>query len=214
MKKEKYLDSENLIIVCRQILDHVSNQINIKKIKFKTNSSALIILDMQQYFSSINSKAFLPSIPSIIPRINKLIDYFHLNNLIVIFTKHIDKLNENNMMLKWWKGYIDKDNPLSQLDNNLNTNNSIIIEKNTYDAFYNTDLENILKSNSIKQIIITGVVTHLCVETTIRNAFIRNYEVILPIDCTADYNYQISLNSILNLGHGFCHITLSDNLFI
>jgi ureidoacrylate peracid hydrolase len=60
-----------------------------------------------------------------------------------------------------------------------------IITKHRYDAFHATDLDLILRSNGVRNLILTGVATNVCVETTLRAAFVRDFEVVLGEDCCA-----------------------------
>lgn len=59
-----------------------------------------------------------------------------------------------------------------------------IVTKHRFDAFYGTDLELILRSNGKSQLIFAGVATNVCVETSLRSAFMRDFEVALLADCT------------------------------
>ncbi len=63
----------------------------------------------------------------------------------------------------------------------------IRIEKRRYGAFYGTDLDLILRSNSIDTVIITGTATNGCCEETAREAFARDYKVIFPSDGNATH---------------------------
>ncbi|MES0360330.1 MAG: isochorismatase family protein, partial [Anaerolineales bacterium] len=49
----------------------------------------------------------------------------------------------------------------------------------------------------------SGVMTHLCCETTARSAFVRGFEVFFVIDGTATYNEDYHMATLLNLAHGF-----------
>jgi ureidoacrylate peracid hydrolase len=53
------------------------------------------------------------------------------------------------------------------------------------DAFHNTDLEAILKGLKCDTLIITGIATNFCVETTVRSAMNRGYNVVVLSDCVA-----------------------------
>jgi ureidoacrylate peracid hydrolase len=59
----------------------------------------------------------------------------------------------------------------------------IIVTKNRYDAFYGTNLETYLSANNISQVLIAGVQTNVCVDTTVRSASIRDYDVTVLQDC-------------------------------
>jgi ureidoacrylate peracid hydrolase len=62
----------------------------------------------------------------------------------------------------------------------------IILYKRRYSRFYETDLDNILKSRSIKNLIFTGCTTSVCVESTIRDAMFRDHSCLLLTDCAAE----------------------------
>lgn len=62
-----------------------------------------------------------------------------------------------------------------------------IITKPGKGAFYNTPLEDVLESQGITHLLLTGVTTEVCVQTTMREANDRGYECLLIDDCTESY---------------------------
>ncbi|MDB6040686.1 MAG: isochorismatase [Verrucomicrobiales bacterium] len=62
-----------------------------------------------------------------------------------------------------------------------------VIDKPGKGAFFATDLHAILQNRGIKQLIVTGVTTEVCVNTTIREANDRGYDCLVPSDCVASY---------------------------
>ncbi len=63
-----------------------------------------------------------------------------------------------------------------------------VVTKHRYSAFLRTDLETILRAAGIRTIILAGVATNVCVETTARDAFMRDFYVVLCADGTAAYS--------------------------
>jgi bifunctional isochorismate lyase/aryl carrier protein len=115
-------------------------------------------------------------------------------------------------MSRWWNGIIRADDEMSKISSQIICDNEIVIYKNQYDAFYDTSLEKLLIQKSVKQLVITGVLTHLCCENTARSAFVRGFEVMFPVDTTATYNFDFHLSSILNLSHGYSNVMLLEEL--
>ena len=59
----------------------------------------------------------------------------------------------------------------------------LLIQKSRYSGFVNTPLDSILRSRGIKYLLVAGVATNVCVETTIRDAFGLEYHAVLVTDC-------------------------------
>ena len=62
----------------------------------------------------------------------------------------------------------------------------IEIYKHRFSGFFETNLDDILKKEGIKNLVITGCTTSICIESTIRDAMFRDYSCILLEDCTAE----------------------------
>jgi nicotinamidase-related amidase len=61
----------------------------------------------------------------------------------------------------------------------------LIVDKVRFDAFQWTSLEPLLRGLGVSELVICGVITNICVETTVRSAFMRDYPVTLLADCCA-----------------------------
>ncbi len=178
-----------------------------KKLALLPKQSALLMLDMQAYFLQPESHAYVPSAAAIIPGLQNLIAAFSQCSLPIFFTRHINAPENAAMMGTWWRDIITDEDPLSAITPQLDSHLGVILQKPQYDAFYQTDLEERLQRFKITQLVICGVMTHLCCETTARSAFVRGFEVIFPVDGTATYNSAFHLATLTNLAHGFAHLT-------
>lgn len=203
MPKELYYTPETIAKRSRAFI----NALHLRKPRpedhFSFDRAALLVLDMQVYFLDPYAHAYVPSAQAILPGIQKLTGMFYANKRPVIFTRHTNNPENAGQMRRWWHDLIRPASPLSQITADLDTSEGIIIEKSQYDAFYETHLQRLLEEKSVRQVVICGVMTHLCCETTARSAFMRGFEVFFTVDGTATYNQNYHQASLLNLAHGF-----------
>ena len=207
LKKERYFTPQNIQAKTEQLLLDYDRPSQASSFPFHPKQSALLVLDLQDYFLDAHSHAYIHSAAAIIPGINKLIDAYAQHDLQIFFTRHINDIHNSAMMSRWWRDLITADNPLSQISADIDTSRGTIIEKSQYDAFYQSDLDQRLQEKRVTQLVITGVMTHLCCETTARCAFMHGFEVFFPIDGTATYHEAYHRASLQNLAHGFAVIT-------
>ncbi len=73
-------------------------------------------------------------------------------------------------------------------DEILSESSEPVVHKNTPDSFLDTDLDLILKSMDVNRLVICGIQTELCVDTTCRSAFSHGYRVVLLSDCHSTWS--------------------------
>ncbi|GAB3596713.1 hypothetical protein GCM10027408_06520 [Microbacterium tumbae] len=75
----------------------------------------------------------------------------------------------------------------------------IVIEKHRWDAFFNTDLDPILRNLDVNRLIIAGLQTNVCVETTSRTGMMKNFDIAVPEDAVStdgEALHHAALNSL------------------
>ena len=75
----------------------------------------------------------------------------------------------------------------------------VIVTKHRYDAFHGTDLELILRTNGVQNLLFAGVATNVCVESTLRGAYMRDFMPVLVADCCAARNTRAHEASLENV---------------
>ena len=78
-----------------------------------------------------------------------------------------------------------------------------LVVKRRYSGFVDTELDLILRSRGIRTVVVTGVATNVCVESTARDAYMRDYYVVLVDDCTAAYSPVKHAATLDNIGDHF-----------
>ena len=202
--KESYLTSRSFL---RKVEELVSRSAGLGRASFTPGATALLVVDMQAYFLDPASHAYLPSAADIVPGLVSLSRAFWGNGLPVIFTRHLNTEEDAGALGLWWSDLIRAEDPLSEIAPALDTSIGTVLEKSQYDAFHGTGLEDTLRDRGVERVVVTGVATHLCCETTARSAFVRGFEVTFPVDGTATYDEQHHVATLLNLTHGFATTT-------
>ena len=210
--KERYFTIHSLDQQSRELYQQIAGQSQKKAIEYQPSKSALLVLDMQAYFLDASSHAYIPSAVAILNGILQLIDAYAHHHLSIFFTQHINTIGNAGMMSVWWKDLITVENPLRRIIPEIDPSMGTLIEKGQYDAFYQTPLEEMLRARGVTQVVICGVMTHLCCETTARSAFMRGFEVFFPVDGTATYNLAFHRATLLNLAHGFAKLVFMKDI--
>jgi isochorismate hydrolase len=210
--KGEYFTAENITGKSRAMIEEARRRGLVRNIDFKPERSALLAVDMQRYFLDRASHAFAPSAVAVIPRVVRLAAKFAEMARPVVLTRHMNSAGDAGMLARWWEDTMREDDPLNSITDELTTLGALTIRKTQYDAFYRTELERELEERGIEQLVVTGVLTHLCCETTARSAFVRGFAVFFAVDGTATYDEDFHRAAVLNLSHGFAVPVLTDDL--
>jgi ureidoacrylate peracid hydrolase len=87
-----------------------------------------------------------------------------------------------------------------------------IVIKHRYSAFINTDLNTVLKARGIQSVLVCGVATNVCVETTARDGYMYDYYVTLIDDCSAAYEAKLHLGTLENVRRHFGLVASSNQV--
>jgi ureidoacrylate peracid hydrolase len=77
------------------------------------------------------------------------------------------------------------------------------VRKHRYSAFTGTDLDMLLRSAGIRSVVVTGVSTNACVESTVRAAFDLDYYVAVPPDAVGSWDQALHAATLANVNHRF-----------
>jgi len=172
----------------------------------KQPTTALLVIDCQNYFFDPASPAYLPASRKILPRMNKLIALAQHRKWPVVFTVHGPSCSPGNLMLSKWR-HLPKGRQCGlhqALDVPLKAK---VLHKQHYSAFIGTELEKYLNRRGIGRVVLCGAMTHLCVDTTARHAFMLGFKPVIIHDACCSKNWALHRASLLALGHGFAEIT-------
>lgn len=177
--------------------------------------TGLLIIDFQNYGSNPQcgvaqmlverspdvADYYIPRLRSTIGNTRRLLDRFRELNREVVFTRHGALLSDGRDMIArrrqrdddaiqqtdrptlWSKGSFEHD-VVAEL---APRPDELVIDKNASSAFNGTGIDQLLRNLGLETLVVTGMATDMCVETTARDAADRGYNVIVVEDATATF---------------------------
>jgi len=140
------------------------------------NSTALLVVDVQQALFERGTPIYHAD--ELLDTLSYLIERAHAGGVLVVYIRHSNK-------------WLQPGSAGWQLHPGLQpTDGDLVIEKAHGDAFQDTLLDAELKSRSVSNVVVTGLVTNGCVRATCLGANKLSYDVILVADGHSSYHRQ------------------------
>jgi len=156
--------------------------------------TALVIVDMQNCFVA-DSPVAAPLGAEVAERLNRLAGACRQAGITVIWTRHVVRPDGSNTGLLGElippvaAGVINDDAPTAALHPLMDVRpGDVVLSKPRFGSFHGTDLEVILRSRGIDTLILGGINTNVCVDTTAREAAVREFRVLFLSDGTANFD--------------------------
>jgi ureidoacrylate peracid hydrolase len=195
-------------------------------VELTAENTALMVVDMQNGFchddGSVN-KVGLPAArlqPAIEPCV-QLIAAARLAGIPVIYTRYMYRPDYTDGGVMVHELIPDLKNgrclaagtwDVEVLDELAPVNADYIIDKNRPSAFFATGLEPVLKGLAISDLVVCGVTTNCCVETTVRDASQRDYRTFVVQDAVAEYEDDRHAVALKSMGMLFAKLVSVDDV--
>lgn len=182
--------------------------------RLKPESAALVIVDMINEFCKPGGKMVLPGYEALVPQQRALIAAARAAGMPVIYVidSHRRGMRQDREFLKrtphgeentWATQVVDEIAPLET---------DPVVIKHRYSSFYQTDFDLLLRDMAIDQIIVCGVVTNICVRSTVHDAFFHGYDVIVPHDACAATSAREQASSLYDIATHFGTVAASADV--
>jgi nicotinamidase-related amidase len=163
--------------------------------------TVLLVIDMQNAFIEKGRRLEVRGIRRGVPKLRRFIDHCREKGILVIYTRHYYAKTRNPISSLLFSNLLNrglnKNEKGFEIHNELHPKREdLVIDKNRYDVFSKTKLNQILRSRKVKNIIITGTMTQVCCETTGRSAMGRDYITIFCSDLTFCGDKNIQMNTL------------------
>jgi nicotinamidase-related amidase len=180
--------------------------------------SALVVVDVQNDFCSADGAwprrgHDVSGMPSLIANVRRLIDAAHVAEVPVIYIQMTKLPGLKSISPSYLRFMVERNN-LDPDDVGCDMGSwgwevvpeiapqpgDLVIQKWRSSAFVGTPLDLVLRSNGIQSVVICGVATNACVESTVRDAFNNDYYVVLVEDAVAAYSQRLHEASLAVMG--------------
>lgn len=192
-------------------------------------NTALIIVDMQNDFVRQGAPMLVESALETVREIKRLIAFARQEGMPVIFTKFLSgkssvwlwnwspEIPADNCCRRGFARYypdIDKTEQCADIIDELKplADGDYIVEKYNYSAFRNSNLSDILRSEGMDTIIVTGTVTQICVEDTVHDGFAEGFKVVAASDCVSTWDPLQQKASLENFANKYGMVMTSEEI--
>ncbi len=141
-------------------------------------TKALLLVDLENEWLDRKSDYFVGDISGMLKRTNELIDTCRGRGYKVIFITHIEKGSDS--------AFAPGSRNVELISGLHRKRNDALIKKNKISPFYGTDLAKELKG--VKEIAVSGLLSNLCVRSTVQDAYDRDFKITVVKDCCASFN--------------------------
>jgi nicotinamidase-related amidase len=204
-------------------------------------ATALVIVDMQEYFLnpvSPFSRAYERLVPGVLghfqergrgvvePSLRRLLDFFRAHGLRVVYTTVASELPDGGDLMPIFQqrnaasraavgdaAIPPRGDAWARIVAALEPQpGELVVNKTTYGTFNSTGLDHALRSLGVTSLVVGGVVTNVCVETTARDAADRGYDVVLIDDGCAAFSPEIHEATLLSFQGPFGRVRTTDEV--
>src|SRR6056297_1983894 len=152
------------------------------------SQTALVVVDMQNGFCHPDGSLYAPESEAVIDPVGSLVERARDAGASVVFTRDVhppEQFEGNHYYDEFerWGEHVVEGTWETEIVEELDVREEdLIVEKHTYDAFHQTQLDGWLSARGIKDLLVCGTLANVCVLHTASSAGLRDYRPILVAD--------------------------------
>ncbi|MBD2097272.1 cysteine hydrolase [Trichocoleus sp. FACHB-591] len=184
--------------------------------KIQPNNTALLVIDMERDFVDAGAVQETPGGRELVPVINRLISWARQHTVPIIFTHEMHRPDKSDygIELEYDPVHCLEGTPGCELTDGLDVQpqDYRILNKRRYDCFMGTELDLLLRSQKIENLVCCGVTAHVCVMSTVFTARNLDYRVIVPRDAIAGVTIDHYTAALLCMSDVFAYISTATEV--
>jgi nicotinamidase-related amidase len=182
-------------------------------------TTAVIVIDMQNGFVAEGATYETPGARAMLPHLERILGFARDHKMPIVWTQSDHSAPYSGIMLKKFPT-IREDKYLWTGEESFDLFPGMLqpkagefrVIKHKYDAFFETNLDAILRNQEVATVIIVGTATNVCCESTARSAFFRDYCVAFPSDCNATFDEGMHQATLKTMDMFFGRVMTTDQL--
>ncbi len=175
-----------------------------RSVRLRARETALIVVDMQNDFARKGGTLFVPDALGTVDPIRKLISRARAKGAMTVFTQ--DWHLPDDAEFRIWPVHTVAGTPGAEVIRPLGARaEDIRVRKLRYDAFYGTSLHHLLRLNEVRNVVVVGTVSNICVLHTAGKAALHGYRVVVAedgISSLAPFDQALALRQITEVFSG------------
>lgn len=178
------------------------------------SAAALLVIDLQVAFTDKGQRTFVRGSRSALRASERLVRTFRSAARPIAFTRHAHlRPPTGGGMASWWGSFLLEGSPGALLDPALlPRRGELVVRKEHYSAFRQTHMNEWLRARSVRSVVLCGTMTHLCVDTTARDAFMHGFDVVIVEDACASKHKALHEASLQCLSNAAARIVTTNAL--
>jgi nicotinamidase-related amidase len=177
--------------------------------EYNPKCTAVIVIDMQNDFCHPDGTLYAEASEEAIEGVNDVLDATE-DVTLTIFTQ--DSHDNNAAEFEQWGEHCVHGTWGQEIHDDVNDVADRTVKKNTYDAFFNTDLPRVLSVNGIDDVIICGTLANVCVQETASSAALHGYDVSVVGDAVGYINEEQRDSALDHIDFLFGEVISTEDL--
>ena len=185
-----------------------------RSIRIDPKSTAIVVVDMVNEFCKPGGAMVLPGYETLVPPQKRVIGAARQCGCPVLWVvdTHRKNVRQDREFLKRTPHCIEGSWGAQVIEDLDPGPDDVYIVKRRYSAFFNTDLDLTLRDLRIDTVVVFGVVTNICVRSTVHDAFFLGYQAVVPEDCVAATGPREQASSLYDIATHFGIVSDSEQV--
>jgi ureidoacrylate peracid hydrolase len=185
-----------------------------RSVRIDPKTTAIVVVDMVNEFCKPGGAMVLPGYEALVLPQKRVIAAARQCNCPILWVvdTHRKNVRQDREFLKRTPHCLEGSWGAQVIEDLEPRPDDIYIIKRRYSAFFNTDLDLTLRDLRVDTVVVFGVVTNICVRSTVHDAFFHGYQAVVPEDCVAATGPREQASSLYDIATHFGVVTDSEHM--